>query len=115
MGPMADFDPYQTYKWAIVTYQGSYKTHNPAAYPFGPPTDSATLNASTIFDLEGDYAPPFANLHPGTFSWQVDPVAKELDLTYTPPQPSVPEPGTFALVAVGMVAAWRVRCRRRSF
>jgi hypothetical protein len=111
-GPMADFDPFQRYTWPVVTFQGGYKTHNTAAYPNGPPTDSATLNASTIFDLDANSYPQsiprFANPHPGTFSWQFDPVGKELDLTYTPPQP-VPEPGTFALVAAGLIAAWRRR------
>ncbi len=81
-GPMADFDPNLTYVWPVVTFQGAYKTNNTAAYPNGPPTDSATLDASTNFDLTDGVPGPFANPHPGTFGWLFDGVDKELDIVY---------------------------------
>jgi hypothetical protein len=111
-GPMADFDPNQPYSWAMVTFQGNYKTHNTAAYPNGPPTDSATLNASTILDLTGSPFGPFVNPHPGTFGWVFDGPAKELDLVYSPIPGVVPEPGTLGLVAVGLLGVWRASRRR---
>jgi hypothetical protein len=110
-GPMADFDPGQSYTWAFATFEGAYKTDNTAAYPNGPPTDSATLDASTSFLLTGGIG-PFVNPHPGTFGWVFNGPAKELDLVYSPVPSVVPEPGTLGLVAVGLLGVWRA-CRRR--
>ena len=96
--PMQHFDPSVSYSWQLLTYQGPYT---------GPSTDAA-LTASTIFDLSSG---PFANfpLPPtGKFGWHLidnSTNGGELDLTYSP----VPEPGTFAVVAAGLIAVWRRR------
>jgi hypothetical protein len=112
---MADFDPYQSYSWPVVTFQGAYKTHNTAAYPNGPPTDSATLDASTYFNLNGGIG-PFANPHPGTFGWSFNGTTKELDLVYNAPSGGgtvlAPEPGTLSLVTLGLFGVWRASRRR---
>jgi len=71
-GAMAEFDPTRSYTWPVVTYQGTYTG----------PTDSATLNASTIFD-----ASQFVGVQPGTFGWVLAPNAGsggQLELVYTP-------------------------------
>jgi hypothetical protein len=113
LGPMADFDPGQSYNWTFATFQGAYKTHNTAEYPNGPPTDSATLDASTAFDIADDGFGPFANTHPGTFGWVFDGTDKELNLTYTPFSTPVPEPGTLGLVGIGALVVLRRAIRRR--
>jgi autotransporter-associated beta strand protein len=104
-GAMSDFDPNQSYRWPMVIFDGVYRTDNTSAYPSGPPVDSATLNASTAFDLA-----QFTNSHPGTFGWAFN-GPHELDLVYTP----VPEPGTFALVAAaaGGWLVWGPKKNRR--
>jgi hypothetical protein len=109
LGPMSDFDPNQSYVWPIVTFEGAYKTDNTAAYPNGPPTDAATLTASTNFVVSSQYG-GFANPHSLPFSLVMNLDAKELDLVYGNYTPaSVPEPGTFALTGLGLLAAWRFR------
>src|SRR5271154_5911838 len=67
-GPMADFDPTQSYVWPAVTWTGTY---------FGP-TDAATLNADTAFDTSG-----FVNQFSGTFGWSLDAADQTLSLVYT--------------------------------
>jgi hypothetical protein len=94
-GNMSDFDPAKIYTWKLFQYQGTYTG----------PTDSATLNASTIFDISG-----FKNTIPAgaTFGWVLNQGTKEMDLVYTP----VPEPGTLSLVGLAALAAgWRLRKR----
>ncbi len=93
-GPMADFDPTQSYSWTAARWSGVY----------AGPTDAAMLNADTSFDTSG-----FANPTAGTFGWDLDPAAQTLSLVYTPS--AVPEPGTLALV--GLVAAGGWLGRRR--
>jgi fibronectin-binding autotransporter adhesin len=96
-GLMGHFDPNLSYTWRLFQYQGTYSG----------PTDSATLDASTIFDASG-----FLNTHPGRFDWVLNQAAKEMDLVYTPT--AVPEPGTLSLVGlVGLAAGWRLRRARR--
>jgi hypothetical protein len=94
-GPMANLDPNLQYMWPFISYQGTYSG----------PTDSATLTASTLFDMNA-----FANAIPPTtkFSIALDQANKQMDLLYTP----VPEPGTLGLVAVGALAVWRAVVRR---
>ncbi len=94
-GPMADFDPTQSYSWTAAHWSGAY---------FGP-TDAATLDADTTFDTNG-----FANPVAGSFSWTLDTSDQTLSLVYTPT--SVPEPGTLALV--GLAAAGACIRRRRA-
>jgi T5SS/PEP-CTERM-associated repeat protein len=94
-GLMSDFDPSMPYTWRLFSYQGTYTG----------PTDTATLDASTNFDLSG-----FHNPHPGQFDWVLNQSNKELDLVYTPS--AVPEPGTLSLVSLaGLAAGWRLRRR----
>ncbi|HEY1380693.1 MAG TPA: hypothetical protein VGF55_28080 [Gemmataceae bacterium] len=68
-GEMANFDPTQSYSWAVVQWTGSYTG----------PTDVAELNAATVFDTSG-----FANPFTGTFGWSLDTATGTLSLTYTP-------------------------------
>jgi fibronectin-binding autotransporter adhesin len=94
-GPMANFDPAQSYAWPAVHWDGTYSG----------PTDAASLTVSTAFDTSG-----FANAVAGTFGWNLDPAGQTLSLTYTPI--AVPEPGTLALAsvaAIGWVTFWRRR------
>ncbi len=98
-GVMDNFDPTQPYVWPFVTYAGT----------FSGPTDSATLTKDTAFDTS-----VFMNAYQGSFSIQLDPLSKELDVVYTPGgsgPASIPEPGTLGLVAAGLLGVWR--CRRR--
>jgi hypothetical protein len=94
LGPMANFDPSQSYFWPLITYQGTY----------AGPTDSATLTADTLFNTS-----LFANAIPpaSRFSIALDQVNKQVDLVY-----SVPEPGTLGLVTLGLLGLWG-RCRHR--
>ncbi len=96
-GPMADFDPNQSYSWTAARWTGSY----------AGPNDAATLDADTTFDTSG-----FANPIAGTFGWAVDSADQMLSLVYTPTP--VPEPGTFALVAFAAAAGWWGRQRKVS-
>jgi fibronectin-binding autotransporter adhesin len=94
-GPMANFDPTQSYAWPAVHWDGTYSG----------PTDSTSLAASTAFDTSG-----FVNAAAGTFGWNLDPNERTLLLTYTPT--AVPEPGTLVLsgmAAIGWVTFWRRR------
>ena len=68
-GTMANFDPTQSYSWAVIHWAGSYTG----------PTDVAALNAATVFDTGG-----FANSVNGTFSWQLDTSTGTLSLAYAP-------------------------------
>jgi hypothetical protein len=68
-GPMANFDPTQSYSWVAVKWTGTYSG----------PTDVAALNASTVFDTTA-----FGNSFNGTFSWSLDVANGTLSLTYTP-------------------------------
>ncbi len=92
-GPMADFDPTQSYSWTAARWTGTYSG----------PTDAATLNADTSFDTSG-----IVNPIAGTFGWSLDAADQTLSLIYTPS--SVPEPGTLALAGLAaMGLAWRRR------
>jgi hypothetical protein len=92
-GPMANFDPTQSYSWLAAQWSGIYSG----------PTDVATLDAATSFDTSG-----FLNPVAGTFGWSLDPADQELSLVYTPS--AVPEPGSLALIGAATVAAgWRLR------
>jgi fibronectin-binding autotransporter adhesin len=92
-GLMSHFDSSLGYTWRLFQYQGTYTG----------PTDTATLDASTIFDASG-----FLNAHPGRFDWVLNQGAKEMDLVYTPT--AVPEPGTLSLIGLaGLAAGWRLR------
>jgi hypothetical protein len=93
-GPMANFNPAQSYMWPFVSYQGNYA---------GPLLDS-TLTADTIFD-----ASQFANPIQGTFSLHLDQTSHLLDIVYTTP---VPESGTLGLVTLGLLGVWRAAFRR---
>ena len=93
-GPMADFDPTRSYIWVAVHWIGAY----------AGPVDVANLNADTAFDASG-----FSNPVAGSFGWNLDPADHTLSLTYTPT--TVPEPGTFSLVAVAAIA-WVTRLGR---
>ncbi len=97
-GPMADFDPTQSYSWTAARWTGSY----------AGPTDAATLDADTAFDTSG-----IINPIAGTFGWSLDSADQTLSLIYTPS--SVPEPGTFALTALAALG-WviRRRCWKRT-
>jgi hypothetical protein len=96
-GPMANFDPAQSYAWPAVHWAGTYSG----------PTDSATLTASTAFDTSG-----FMNAAAGTFGWNLDPAGQTLSLVYTPS--AVPEPGTLALTGMAMTAGLTWYRRRRA-
>jgi hypothetical protein len=89
-GPMANFDPDQTYAWPAVCWEGTYSG----------PTDSASLTASTAFDISG-----FVNAAAGTFGWSLDVPEHTLALTYTPM--AVPEPGTLILTALAALGLSR--------
>jgi len=92
-GLMDHFNPLQPYTWPALRWTGMYSG----------PTDSATLNADTSFDISG-----FLNPVAGTFGWNLDPAGETLSLVYTPT--AVPEPGTLALVGLAAVGlAWRRR------
>ena len=95
-GPMANFDPSQSYAWPFVQWATTYT---------GPVTDSA-LNAATVFDATG-FQNPTAG---GAFGWHLDAAGRTLALTFTP----VPEPGTLALLAAAAAAAGYCRWRRVS-
>jgi hypothetical protein len=102
-GPMSDFDPHLKYTLAVV--------HMDPAGTYTGPTDSATLTASTNFDV-GLFANKDAGnnpINPAAFSFQWDPANTNLNLIYSPT--AVPEPGTLALTALGAIIAWRVRRR----
>ncbi len=86
-GPMADFDPAQSYSWTAARWTGVY----------AGPTDAAMLDADTSFDTSG-----IVNPSAGTFGWALDPAGQTLSLVYTPS--SVPEPGAFALLAAAALA-----------
>jgi hypothetical protein len=90
-GAMANFDPNHTYSWETFSWQGIYSG----------PTDDALLTSTTAFDMQN-----FVNSFTGRFGWHLDLANSQIDLVY------VPEPGTFALTALGLLAAWR--CRRRA-
>ena len=93
-GPMAHFDPSQSYTWPAVRWAGTYSG----------PTDAATLTADTAFDVSG-----FLNPTAGAFGWNLDSADQTLSITYTPA--AVPEPGTLALVAAVAVMGMWGRCR----
>jgi autotransporter-associated beta strand protein len=93
VGAMDHFDPTLSYSWPALDWTGSY----------AGPTDTATLDASTAFDLT-DFANPVA----GSFGWALDPGDHTLSLTYTPS--AVPEPGALALTGL---AAALVALRRK--
>ncbi len=91
-GPMAGFDPTQSYSWTAARWTGNY----------AGPTDAATLDADTSFDTSG-----VVNPLAGSFGWSLDPADQTLSLVYTPS--SVPEPGTLALIGAAAAAGWRRR------
>jgi autotransporter-associated beta strand protein len=68
-GAAANFDPTQTYSWAVVKWTGTYTG----------PTDDAFLNAATVFNTSA-----FANSFNGAFAWHLDVSSGTLYLTYTP-------------------------------
>jgi autotransporter-associated beta strand protein len=103
LGPMQNFDPLTAgwtsgYTWQFVTWAGTY----------AGPTDSATLNSETIFDLSSG---PFANTLSGQFfDWQLKfnsgtSGPGELDLTLR----GIPEPGTLALVGAAAFGGLLIR------
>ncbi len=96
-GPMADFDPTQSYSWTAARWTGSY----------AGPTDAAMLDADTSFDTSG-----FVNPIAGTFGWSLDSADQTLSLVYTPS--AVPEPGTLALVGLAAAAGWWRRLANRT-
>ncbi|HEX4591051.1 MAG TPA: PEP-CTERM sorting domain-containing protein [Gemmataceae bacterium] len=93
MAPPLPDDGNQSFVWPFVVWGGTYTG----------PMDDATLTMATIFDTSN-----FANPHPGRFSLHLDGASKQMDLVYT----AVPEPGTLALTAVGLLGVWRFRRRR---
>jgi hypothetical protein len=95
-GPMSKFDPSKAYVWPMISWVGTYTG----------PTDDETLTASTVFDFTN-----FANPHTQGFVIHYDGANNQIDLVYGN---AVPEPGTFALTALGLLAAWRCRRRKRA-
>lgn len=95
LGLMADFDPTQSYSWRLFDYAGTYTG----------PTDTASLDASTIFDDAN-----FQNSHPGRFDLVLNQTNQEMDLLYTPA--AVPEPGTLLLSVLGIGVFGGIRRRR---
>jgi autotransporter-associated beta strand protein len=97
-GLMSDFDSSKSYLWKLFAYQGTYTG----------PTDTASLDASTVIDDSG-----FLNPHPGRFDLVLVRSSKEMDLMYTPT--AVPEPGTLLLMATAGIGLFRAirRGRRR--
>jgi hypothetical protein len=83
-GAMANFDPSQSYSWALLTFEGSYS---------GP----ADLNA--VFTID---ASQFANATAGgAFSVVLNPATHTISLQFTP----VPEPvGLLLLVGAATVS-----------
>ncbi len=94
-GPMADFNPNQSYSWTAARWMGTYSG----------PTDGVTLDADTSFDTSG-----FVNPIRGTFGWALDTSNQTLSLVYTPS--AVPEPSSLALAGLG-AASWVAFRRRR--
>jgi autotransporter-associated beta strand protein len=95
-GPMSDFNLDLNYSWTVV--------HMTPGAVYTGPTDTAALDASTEFELTG-----FANtIAPGAqFHWVWDGANTNLNLVY-----AVPEPGSFVLSGLGLLAAcwFRRRC-----
>ena len=99
-GLMSDFDPTKSYVWKLFAYQGTYTG----------PTDTATLDASTVIDDSG-----FLNPHNGRFDLVLNQSSQEMDLTFTPT--AVPEPGTLSLLGLaglGLAAAARRRKAKKA-
>jgi hypothetical protein len=92
-GAMANFNPNQRYSWPFVSWEGAYTG----------PTDDFALNATILLDLTN-----FVNLYTGAFNLHYDGVGKEMDIVYSP----VPEPGTLALTAFGLLGVIRLGRRR---
>jgi autotransporter-associated beta strand protein len=92
-GAMTDFDPNLPYVWPLFSWTGIYSG----------PTDDPTLTASALIDKSN-----FVNtIPPGQqFVLHYDAADKQIDLV-TP----IPEPGTFAVTGLGLLAAWRYRRR----
>jgi hypothetical protein len=97
-GLMSHFDPTQSYLWKMFSYEGTYTG----------PTDTASLDASTVLDDAG-----FLNPHAGRFDLVLNQASREMDLTFTPT--AVPEPGTLVLGGLGsLVAGWMIRRRKQN-
>jgi hypothetical protein len=88
----------QTFFWPLFSWTGTYSG----------PTDDTSLTSTVLLDTTN-----FVNPHPGTFGFHLDLVGdgthRFIDLVYTAP---IPEPGTFVLTGLGLLAAWRFRGRR---
>jgi T5SS/PEP-CTERM-associated repeat protein len=94
-GAMANFNPNQQFTWKVFDWTGTYTG----------PTDDSSLTATVLLDRTN-----FVNATaPGSqFIFHFDSVNKEIDLIYQP----IPEPGTFGLTGLGLLAAWRNGRRR---